>query len=409
MTVQVVVRRTGTSEPLLERTFELLPGSEISFGRNAENDIAVPDPDKRVSSRHGCIECRADGLLHAVDAGSLNGTYLNGTALDAKTGACLVDGDVLIFGDFELQVVHCGTAVSDGDVDLEATVSSYHAADHCERTASRLEQLYSAELRGDRTTRMDVLRSELRRTLAGLTPQQATAILRNLGKRFAAPVASDADEPATSAEPGAASLDALRRLAARFVPKATLTTAADIAHFAKLIEHLCEATMRWLAQSLEGRGVFGREFGAEVTMVFQRSNNPLKSLSADGLAEYLLDWSESTADETRQHYLEAVLKDLAEHQLGVLAGVREAVGTVVAHLAPERVMALAKDKGGWFTTSKAANAWSTYEQIYAELIEERDKLFHEVISPAIQKGYLHQHGNAEDSGGEPVDGERGKA
>ena len=189
--------------------------------------------------------------------------------------------------------------------------------------------------------------------------------------------------------PAATGGDALRELAQRLVPDQALDADDDAQRFAELLAQLCESCLRWLAKGLESRGVFAQEFGAEVTLVFQRSNNPLKSMDLPALTSYLLDWRGDPAPATRKRYLESVLQDLSEHQVAVLAGVKEAIQGIVTRMSPERVTALAKQARGW---TKAAKAWNTYRDLHAELRDEQNKLYNEMISPAIQKGYLQQHG-----------------
>ncbi|MCB9877474.1 MAG: FHA domain-containing protein [Planctomycetes bacterium] len=187
-------------------------------------------------------------------------------------------------------------------------------------------------------------------------------------------------------------VDHLQLLALRLVPGARLTDAEQRARFMTLVAQLSESALDWMARGLEGRAVFGQEFGAEVTLVLQRSTNPLKGMSREDLQRYLLDWKESAPPDTRRRYLDGVLEDLHEHQVGVLAGVEEAVAGVLTRLSPERVEGLAAQQKakGW---TAATRSWQTYCQLHKELTEERSKLFHELISPAIQKGYLHRHGD----------------
>jgi hypothetical protein len=250
----------------------------------------------------------------------------------------------------------------------------------------RLELVYGESSAEPPQVRADRLRSEARRAVADLPPQQAQAVLQSLSRRLAG-----ADEGAPGEDLSHVCLEGLRGLAARLVPGRELRSPAETKRFVLLLEQVVVSSLDWLGRSLRSRGVFAQEFGAEVTAMFQRTENPLKGLDAAGLTTYLLDWAEATGPEVRKHYLDAVLHDLAEHQMGLLAGVREAVANVVAQLAPAKVMALAASDRGWSLASKSARAWDTYEQLYQELFAERGKLFDEVISPAIQQGYLQQH------------------
>jgi type VI secretion system FHA domain protein len=414
--VRVILRSTGATDPLRQQNFVLQSGGAITFGRSAQNDIAISDPEKRVSTRHGRLELRPDGGLYAVDAGSMNHTYYLGTAVDSKAGVLLSDGDVLRICDFELQIFvtkDSGIGDTDGiDRELDATMSLFDPVARGEVATRRLEALYAAELHNDQTRRLEALQNEARRAVADLAPVQAATVLHNLEQRFASladdqPPAKGAAAQRGSENPGAANLgqasvDALRSLAARFVPGASLRSPADVKLFATLLQQVAETAVGWLARNLQSRSVFAQEFGAEVTAMFQRTENPLKGLPPEEVGKYLLDWNQTATASLRQHYLEGVMQDLAEHQLGLLAGVREAVENVVAQVSPERVLAAAKDERSWSLASRSARAWETYERMYAELFEERGKLFNEVISPGIQQGYLQQHQRADaPDGGSP--------
>lgn len=207
-----------------------------------------------------------------------------------------------------------------------------------------------------------------------------------------APATIGATPSPTAPSSAGGTVDHLQLLALRLVPGLQLLDGEQRARFMTLLAQVVEATLDWLARGLEGRAVFGQEFGAEVTLVFQRSTNPIKGMSRDELKRFLLDWTEASPPDTRRQYLDGVLEDLHDHQVGVLAGVEEAIVGVLTRLSPERVEGLASQQKakGW---TAAARSWQTYCQLHQELAEERTKLFHELISPAIQKGYLHRHGD----------------
>ncbi|MGL6278542.1 MAG: FHA domain-containing protein [Gaiella sp.] len=82
------------------------PGSAIevtgsmSVGRGSEHGIRL-DGDTTVSSRHAVVERRADGLW-LEDAGSTNGTFVNGSRIDGWR--LLQPGDVVRIGHTDLVV-----------------------------------------------------------------------------------------------------------------------------------------------------------------------------------------------------------------------------------------------------------------------------------------------------------------
>ena len=73
---------------------------EAAVGRGAENAIRL-DGDTTVSSRHATLDSRADGLW-VEDAGSTNGTFVNGAPV--TTRRLLQPGDVIRIGHTDLLV-----------------------------------------------------------------------------------------------------------------------------------------------------------------------------------------------------------------------------------------------------------------------------------------------------------------
>lgn len=82
--------------PQAGTVFSVPPGL-TSVGRDRDCDVTLDDPT--VSRRHA--EFQRTGLAVAVrDAGSLNGTYINGVPCDRTTA--LTDGDEVWIGKFRL-------------------------------------------------------------------------------------------------------------------------------------------------------------------------------------------------------------------------------------------------------------------------------------------------------------------
>ncbi|MDR1412460.1 MAG: FHA domain-containing protein [Actinomycetes bacterium] len=78
-----------------------LEGASASIGRDPKAQLFLND--RTVSREHAVIE-RRDGEVWLRDAGSLNGTYVNGVIEDE---AQLFDGDMLQIGTFQM-VFHLG-------------------------------------------------------------------------------------------------------------------------------------------------------------------------------------------------------------------------------------------------------------------------------------------------------------
>ena len=80
----------------------LLDGDVTSIGRHPDSSIFLDDIT--VSRRHSSIDRAHDGSFAVRDVGSLNGTYVNRTRVEAQS---LVDGDEVQIGRFHL-VFHLG-------------------------------------------------------------------------------------------------------------------------------------------------------------------------------------------------------------------------------------------------------------------------------------------------------------
>lgn len=99
-----------------------LSKKEISIGRASTSDIQVSD--SKVSRSHTRIECGAEGCF-AVDLGSVNGTKVNGAAIQR---ALLITGDKLTIGSATLvfgapeEAEDIGLTRLDSPADVESTI-----------------------------------------------------------------------------------------------------------------------------------------------------------------------------------------------------------------------------------------------------------------------------------------------
>lgn len=77
------------------------PGRAITLGRDVSCEIRLDG--RKVSRRHLRLESRADGLAIVADAGSHNGTFVNGARVDDR-GVAVAAGDVVVAGEWEGRV-----------------------------------------------------------------------------------------------------------------------------------------------------------------------------------------------------------------------------------------------------------------------------------------------------------------
>jgi len=77
------------------------PGHAITLGRDVVCDIRLDG--RKVSRRHLRLESRADGIIVVADAGSHNGTFVNGARIDER-GVSVSAGDLVVAGEWEGRV-----------------------------------------------------------------------------------------------------------------------------------------------------------------------------------------------------------------------------------------------------------------------------------------------------------------
>src|SRR5256884_1170778 len=81
-----------------EQSIDLQPGRNVVVGRAVTSDVPIYDPT--ISRRHAEVSL-TDGGVKVKDAGSSNGTFLNGARI---TEAIAVENDVITFGKVAFRV-----------------------------------------------------------------------------------------------------------------------------------------------------------------------------------------------------------------------------------------------------------------------------------------------------------------
>src|SRR2546425_590232 len=89
-----------------EQSIDLQPGRNIVVGRAVTSDVPIYDPT--ISRRHAEVSL-TDGGVKVKDAGSSNGTFLNGARI---TEAIAVENDVITFGKVAFRVKEVGAPVA---------------------------------------------------------------------------------------------------------------------------------------------------------------------------------------------------------------------------------------------------------------------------------------------------------
>jgi len=99
LSVQAVVGLIGRVFPLVKSKYSA-PGP-ITLGRTPDNDVTIAESS--ISARH-CILRILGADLSLSDAGSTNGTLINGVKLPPRKAQKVAEGDVITLGRFTLGV-----------------------------------------------------------------------------------------------------------------------------------------------------------------------------------------------------------------------------------------------------------------------------------------------------------------
>src|SRR5688572_9687613 len=397
MTIKLFVAKSGSGAP--PPSEHVFTGDAVTLGRVAGNDVILPDTDKRVSGKHARLDKR-DGAWQLTDVGSTNGTYLNDKKVEAKKPHTIKGGDRLSLGLFQIRIE------IEVPGDFSPTLKPVDPSGVAAKLAERASLEYARRVNDAPEARAEAVRAILKSGLDGLSPEQAKgviAVVKTRSESEGEPAGGGALPKAEAAAGGELGGRQLQELAAHYLGDVKFENADQVQKFCKLVEQSVDLTLEWVSNCLKGRREFENQFNADLTLVFAKGGNPIKSAgSPKDIGRWLLDFrSKRDLDQSRQQ-LENAFKDLTMHQLGLLAGVQECLKALLGKLEPKVIEqeALAQAKGFSGMMAKlnvAKKAWETYTEKHKEMFEENSKLFNELIYPNIRKGYLASH--AEDGPG----------
>ncbi len=392
MPIKIAVQLSGNEETQSEHLFDK---AEILIGRSLTNDIVLPDMQKKVSGTHAKLELKG-GRYWLCDLGSTNGTFLNQRRLAANTPMEAGTSATIGIGNFQLS--------------LEATMEAQGATQRhvdpskvANALGNQLSVLYAQHREDPPELRKEIMASHLHDRLDSVQSEEGRAVLGLLQNRFSSSNQSEETGSISNQEKlYQAGYTWMKQISTQFLGADSFETADQVERFSKQIMQTIESTLTWVSRSLKGRSEFENEFSADLTMVFSKEGNPLKTASGPSeLGKYLLDWQSSRDLETSRDLLENAFKDLTMHQLGLVAGVQDCLKALLQQLDPKVLQhsVITENSGGFaklllsFTLSK--KSWDRYTFRHRDLFENNSKLFNELIYPELRKGYLGHHATEE--------------
>lgn len=317
-------------------------GEGGTIGRDASNQLALPDPDRHISRVQAKVEY--DGCRHTLtDCGS-NPTHLNGQPLGKGASATLRDGDTLLIGAYRLRV----------EIPYSDTAST-----------SNLTQPNAAK--------------------PALGPAQAGDNTR----LFAAPPRKrPAPTPIPLQDDQAPLLAAFRRgLGSAALPPGFELTPAKM----ELLGSLLRESVGLIVALLNDRSDDKQAMRADLTQAGDAVLNPLKE---GGGAEAALSRLLAADDggSTARRALSEARQDLQGHLAANTAGLGAALADVLAGFAPaalEDRLAERKLLDALLPANRKAKLWDLYEQHFDALSQQAAEDFRGLLGHAFLDAYRH--------------------
>lgn len=153
---------------------------------------------------------------------------------------------------------------------------------------------------------------------------------------------------------------------------------------------LMRASMSGTIDLLAARTAMKKEVRAEVTVMSSVANNPLKfSPNVDFAVQYILG-AQAPGFMAPVEAVQDAFHDLRAHQIGVMAGMRTALASVLKRLDPATLEAKLAPQSGMASlipSNRKAQLWDSFQDLYGHLFNETEEGFEELFVNAFVKEY----------------------
>jgi len=342
-----------------------------TIGRNADNDWALPDPNRYISGRHALIDFQG-GAYYIVDT-SRNGVYINNADTPVGRGhpQRLFDGDRLRLGDFDMKCEVAEDPVAALDDGMRDSVVR----------AQLVEEDESLELQLVDENRLTE-DSALARHLAAGDP---SAQHSQLSERIAAHRILDDTGLGHAAEDRAVAT----LLAAAGLKPADVagTSPADVLQTAGL---LLRGLVEGLMSLMHERSQLKDAFRLSQTMIQGAGNNPLKfSPTVSDALQYLLgDRSESYL--SAREAIAAAFREIDNHEKAVPKAMLQALHDYMERFDPDELR-MQFDQGlkrnPLLAGTNRLKYWELYEETYHTLAHGENGKLPEAFSEEFARAY----------------------
>jgi type VI secretion system protein len=166
----------------------------------------------------------------------------------------------------------------------------------------------------------------------------------------------------------------------------------EIARINQLVGEIFREMVKGLMQVLRSRNLIKSEFRMNVTTIQPKENNPLKFSASVDDALVNMFVKKSSAYINPVEAVREGFESIADHQVAILAGIREAFKTVIKRFDPVLLDARfsKQNKGGLIPGSQKAKNWELYLDYYNEMIGDIDSTFRYLFGDDFVQAYEEQ-------------------
>jgi type VI secretion system FHA domain protein len=423
LTLEIVSRHSRSLGKDRVKTFGQDGGT---IGRSLENDWALPDAHRFLSSRHASIDFRS-GSYYIVDT-SKNGVFINNADQPVGKGKPqrLFPGDRIRIGEYEMTV-----AIENVDDTRETLLSTSHVdpVDARQRVeapdptsydlveahvitgvgiemfiedddAETLKPLYDKYRTGDSSSRMAAPPPP-----ASPAGTSSAAGIPSAARTSRAAKTPSAPKPARPAEPLRLAESSSSQAAAKPVARAPLDAFFRGAGIdaPRLTQQQSERLMAQMGQvmrelvmgvidCLHLRALQKAQLKQSNTVIQARDNNRLKFSAnfEEGFSRLFLDESDQYTDPVES--VRGAFSDIKDHQRILLRAMRAALEEYLERLEPEQIELRATNgrTGSLINAANKLRYWDLYKEVYSVLAngpaDELPQPFLEALASAYHDG-----------------------
>jgi len=397
-------------------TFERFP---IRLGRNQLNDLQIDRP--YVSQFHLAIDVR-DRQIVVKDLGSTNGTVFGGRRLARDTPMDITSSPELTIGPIVLRMQLIDAAPKKREAPKDGTVLDF--AEQAGNAAAAWQEKQKPITPGAEDAYIRQLQPYLEasrtawggvyRVIYDHLPRLAPEVRQNYLKRLAMEqpsIGAEQDyqklsqyygvdprmlgEPSAARAAHAAMIELSRTLAPGAKP---IEDVESVLTFGRKLRDAMEVFLRCFVSLRDGY----QEFEAEVLAreVTPDENDRVASAKDEKELGNVLLGPQSNPDAPRQ--LQDIFVDVMSHQVALLNGVMEGVGTLLTKLSPKAIedeLERRGKKGGLFS-NKFEALWKLYEVVHGDYAGEQKETFLIIFGPQFSRAYAATAGDDEKTTGD---------